>query len=185
LLPGMGGFIKSKRHTRGLRFVATDVGHAVGDGPEVRSGRTADPGDERTTGRARRARRRGSGDPARTHRVASPPLNALSFFGLERTDDPLRWRLPVVRGLCSGFGALFGGVGLGASVEVLEQVTGRPLVWATAQFLQYAYPPAVVELDVDEVVRGRSSSQARVLDRVDGTEIFTVVAALGQRTLPW
>lgn len=36
LLPGMGGFIKSKRHTRGLRFVATDVDHAVGDGPEVR-----------------------------------------------------------------------------------------------------------------------------------------------------
>lgn len=90
-----------------------------------------------------------------------------------------------MRGLCSGFGALFGGVGLGASVEVLEHVTGRPLVWATAQFLQYAYPPAVVELDVDEVVRGHSSSQARVLARVDGAEIFTVVAALGQRTLPW
>jgi acyl-CoA thioesterase-2 len=90
-----------------------------------------------------------------------------------------------VRGLCSGFGALFGGVGLGASVEVLEQVTGRPLVWATAQFLQFAYPPAVVELEVNEVVRGRSSSQARVLGRVDGDEIFTIVATLGRRTLAW
>jgi acyl-CoA thioesterase len=91
----------------------------------------------------------------------------------------------VVTGLCSGSGALFGGVGLGASVEVLERVTGRPLVWATAQYLQYARPPAVVDLEVNEVVRGRSSSQARVLGRVGGDEIFTVVAALGARTLPW
>lgn len=36
VLPGLGGFLKSKRHTRGLRFVATDIDHAVGDGPEVR-----------------------------------------------------------------------------------------------------------------------------------------------------
>ena len=76
-------------------------------------------------------------------------------------------------------------MGLGASVEVLERVTGRRLVWATAQYLEYAWPPSVVELEVNEVVRGHSSSQARVLARVEGDEIFTVVAALGRRTLPW
>jgi acyl-CoA thioesterase len=112
-------------------------------------------------------------------------LDALTFFGLETTDDPLRWRLPVVRGLCSGFGSLFGGAGLGAAIEVLERVTGRPLVCATAQFLQFANPPSVVELDVAEVVRGHSSSQARVLAHVGGDEIFTVLAALGRRSLPW
>jgi len=36
VLPRLGGFLKSKRHTRGLRFVATDIGHEVGDGAEVR-----------------------------------------------------------------------------------------------------------------------------------------------------
>jgi uncharacterized protein (TIGR03083 family) len=36
VLPHLGGFLKSKGHTRGLRFVATDLDHAVGDGPEVR-----------------------------------------------------------------------------------------------------------------------------------------------------
>jgi acyl-CoA thioesterase II len=112
-------------------------------------------------------------------------LDALTFFGLERTDDPLTWRLPVVRELCSGFGALFGGVGLGAAIEALQQVTGRPVVCATAQYLQFAYPPAVVELDVKEVVRGHTSSQARVLAHVDGDEIFTVLAALGRRELDW
>jgi acyl-CoA thioesterase II len=115
----------------------------------------------------------------------SAVLDALAFYGLETTIDPLVWRLPVVRGLCSGQGSLFGGCGLGAAIEALERVTGRPLVWATAQYLEFARPPAVVELEVNEVVRGHHSSQARVLARVDGREIFTVLAALGRRTLPW
>jgi acyl-CoA thioesterase len=112
-------------------------------------------------------------------------LDAITFFGLEPTDDRLRWRLPVTRELCSGFGALFGGVGLGAAIEVLQQVTERPVVCATAQFLQFAYPPAVVELEANEVVRGHTSSQARVLAHVGGDEIFTVLATLGRRTLDW
>ena len=112
-------------------------------------------------------------------------MDALTFYGLEPTHDPLRWRLPVVRGLCSRFGALFGGCALGASIEVLERVTERPLVWATAQFLEFVRPPSVVELEATELVRGHASSQARVLARVDGRGIFTVVAALGRRELPW
>jgi acyl-CoA thioesterase len=87
--------------------------------------------------------------------------------------------------LCSGFGSLFGGAALGAAIEVLERVTDRPLVWATAQYLQFAYPPSIVELEANEVVRGHASSQARVLAHVGGDEIFTVIAALGRRTLPW
>lgn len=112
------------------------------------------------------------------------PSHASSFFGLEPIDDG-RWRMPVVRGLCSGMGALFGGCALGASIEILEHMTERPLVWATAQYLEFARPPAVVELEATEVVHGHASSQARVLANVDGREIFTVIAALGRRDLPW
>ncbi len=108
-------------------------------------------------------------------------MDAVEFFGLVPTDDPQRWRMPVVRGLCAGFGGLFGGAALGAAIEVLEQVTDRPLVWATAQYLAFARPPDVVELEALEVVRGHHSSQARVLARVGGQEIFTVLAALGRR----
>ena len=93
--------------------------------------------------------------------------------------------MPVVRGLCSGFGALFGGAALGAAIEVLERLPGRPLVWASAQYLAFARPPDVVELEAVEVTRGHRSSQARVLARVDGREIFTVLAALGNRELAW
>lgn len=108
-------------------------------------------------------------------------MDARAFYGLEPTAAPAQWRLPVVQSLCSGLGALFGGCGLGACVEALEQVTGRPLVWATGQYLSYARPPDVLEIRVDEVVRGRQVSQARAVGRVGDDEILTVNAALGHR----
>jgi len=70
-----------------------------------------------------------------------------------------------------------------AAIEVMERVTGRPCVWATAQFLSYAVPPATLELDVKEVVRGHHISQARVIAHVGDTEILTVLGSLGSRTV--
>ena len=92
--------------------------------------------------------------------------------------------MPIVPGLTSGRRALFGGCGLGAAIEVMEQVTGRPCVWATAQYLSYASPPSVLELDATEVVRGHRISQARVIAHVGDTEVLTVLGALGERPLP-
>jgi acyl-CoA thioesterase-2 len=111
-------------------------------------------------------------------------MDALRFFGLARTDGTDVWQLPVVPELCSGRGTLFGGAGLGAAIEALERTTGRPLVWASAQYLSYARPPSVVDIEITEVVRGHRSSQARAVARVDGEEIFTVNAALGARDFP-
>ena len=108
-------------------------------------------------------------------------MDAVAFYGLEATHDPNHWRLPVVPTLCSGLGALFGGCGLGACVEAMEQATGRPLVWATGQYLSYARPPSVLDIRVDEVVRGHQISQVRAVAHVGGDEILTVNAALGTR----
>ncbi|MBM3674102.1 MAG: thioesterase family protein [Actinobacteria bacterium] len=108
-------------------------------------------------------------------------MDARAFYGLEPTADPAQWSLPIVQSLCSGLGHLFGGCGLGACVEALEQVTGRPLVWATGQYLSYARPPDVLEIRVDEVVRGRQVSQARAVGRVGDDDILTVNAAFGHR----
>jgi len=107
-------------------------------------------------------------------------MDAVSFFGLERIDDR-RWRMPVVQGLISGTGALFGGCGLGAAIEIMEHTTGRPCVWATAQYLSFAKPPAVLELDVTEAARGRKISQARVSAHVGDDEILGVLGAFGHR----
>ena len=88
-------------------------------------------------------------DDARGPRRAqrAPPVNeslmdARTFFGLEprRRPTATRWRMEVVRGLTSGTGALFGGCGLGACIEVMEEITGRPCIWATAQYLSFARP---------------------------------------------
>jgi acyl-CoA thioesterase len=112
-------------------------------------------------------------------------MDAMDFYGLQRTEDPNFWRMPVVPTLCSGLGALFGGCGLGACVEALEQVTGRPLVWATGQYLSYARPPSLMDIRINEVVRGHQISQARAIASVDGDEILTVNAALGHRDISY
>ena len=108
-------------------------------------------------------------------------MNAREWLGLEPTHNPMRWYLPVTPGICSGLGTLFGGCGLGAAIEALERTTGRPVVWACAQYLNYTRPPAVVDLDVHIGAHGRSTTQARVLGQVGDTEIFTVNASLGKR----
>src|SRR2546429_5106418 len=100
-------------------------------------------------------------------------MDARTFFGLQPdAADRTRWRMEVVRGLTSGTGALFGCCGLGACIEVMEQVTGRPCIWATAQYLSFARPPSIVELDVVELVPGHQRSQALRLARVDDTTIL-------------
>jgi acyl-CoA thioesterase len=108
-------------------------------------------------------------------------VDAVSWLGLEATDDPLRFRLPVRPRLSTGGGFLFGGAGLAAATAALELATGRPLVWASAQYLSYARPPAVLDIEVALAVTGHQISQARATGRVDDVEIFTVNGALGRR----
>ncbi len=108
-------------------------------------------------------------------------MDAAQFLGLEPTDEPHRWRLPVRQDITSGLGALFGGVGLAAAVEAMEQHTGRPLVWATAQYLSFARPPSVVDIEVVDAAVGHKTSQVRATGHVEDLEIFTVNAAVGSR----
>jgi acyl-CoA thioesterase-2 len=108
-------------------------------------------------------------------------MDALGFYGLERGTRPGHWRMQVVRGLISGTGALFGGAGLGAGIEVAEHESGRAVTWATAQYLSYAPEGSVLDLDVLEVVRGHQISQIRVTVRDGDREILTVIGAFGNR----
>lgn len=106
------------------------------------------------------------------------------FFAPNPTHNPLRWVLPVDRPICVGPPErkfLFGGVGLASSIAAMEGSTGRPVVWATAQYLSYANPGAMLDIDVRTPVAGNAVSQARVVGHVGEREIFTVNAALGRR----
>jgi acyl-CoA thioesterase len=108
-------------------------------------------------------------------------MDARTWLGLEPTHNPYRWVLPVTPAVSTHGGFLFGGCGLGAAIAALEGTTGRPVVWATAQYLSYASAPSVVDIDVTVAVSGRNTTQARAVGHVADREIFTVNAALGRR----
>ena len=109
------------------------------------------------------------------------------FLDLNATHNPHRWFLPLHDGLCvgpPGRAFMFGGVGLAAAIRAMEQTCARPVVWATAQYLSFARPPSILDLDVRVPTHGKYTSQARVIAHVGDTEILTVNAALGARPDP-
>jgi len=113
-------------------------------------------------------------------------MNVLSpqqWLGLEPSQSPSRWHLPIKPHISVRERFLFGGAGLAAATTALENATGRPLVWATAQYLDFAPVGATMDLDVHLSVTGQRTSQGRVIGRVGDREIITVIGALGRRDL--
>jgi len=111
----------------------------------------------------------------------NPPAE---LFDLRQTHNPHRWVLPVETRICVGPPEgkfLFGGAGLAASIAAMERTTGRPAIWATAQYLSYAKPGEFVDVDVIVPMKGKHVTQARVVGHVGDREILTVNAALGAR----
>jgi len=110
-------------------------------------------------------------------------VDARDWLGLQATHNPMRWVLPITPGVSTGKGFLFGGCALGAAVAAMEESTGRPVIWATAQYLSYAHVPAILDIDVTVAAAGHTITQARAVGHMADTEIVTVNAALGTREL--
>jgi len=110
-------------------------------------------------------------------------VDARRFLGLEPTDDPLRWRLPVTASVSTPGRFLYGGCGLAAGIVALEEAAGRPTVWATAQYLAYAPTGSVLDWEVVLAAVGGATTQARAVGRRGHQEVLTVNAALGRREL--
>ena len=111
-------------------------------------------------------------------------MDSRTFLGLEDTHNPFRWKLPITQGISTTGNFMFGGCGLGAAISALEGTSGRQCVWATAQYLSYAKPGEVLDIDVTIAVDGHQVTQARAVCHVADREILTVNAALGERDLP-
>ena len=106
------------------------------------------------------------------------------FFDLRASHNPHRWHLPLDHTNCVGREpryVMYGGIGLAASVAALERTCKRPVVWVTAQYLSFAQPGQVLDLDVWLPVNGNVTTQARVNGHVGDKEIISVIAALGSR----
>ncbi|CAB4700463.1 MAG: acyl-CoA thioesterase [Actinobacteria bacterium] len=110
-------------------------------------------------------------------------MDSRAFLDLRPSHNPYRWSLPVTPGLSTWGGFLFGGCGLGAAISALEQTSGRNCVWATGQYLSYAKPGEVMDIDITMAVEGHQISQARAVCHVGNREILTVNAALGHREI--
>ncbi len=104
-------------------------------------------------------------------------------FRLEATSNERRftWTPPGV--VLTPAGTVQGGAGLGAASEAMERVTGRPTIWATAQYLSFAAGTAPIDIEVTVEVAGHNTAQARCTLARDGREILTAHAALGRRDL--
>ncbi len=110
-------------------------------------------------------------------------MDTRSFLGLQQSHNPFRWSMEVTQGVSTMGGFLYGGSGLGAAISAMEGTSGRQTVWATAQYLSYAKPGEILDIDVTLAVEGHQMTQARAVCHVGNREILTVNAALGERPL--
>ena len=108
-------------------------------------------------------------------------LPAFDLLELQPTEDPLCFRLPARKALCTPFGFLYGGSGIAASIEAAERATGRPLQWITTQFIGTPMPDEVIDLRVELPAHGKATTQAQVIGTVAGRPVFTSLAAHTER----
>ena len=112
-------------------------------------------------------------------------MDTKTFLGIEPFGQPGkadgRWAMVVKSSLVTGGQFLWVGAALAAAVSAMEQLSGRPCVWATAQYLSYARTNETMETDVTLAAVGHQITQARAVGHVGDSEILTVNAALGER----
>lgn len=111
-------------------------------------------------------------------------MDSRAFLGLTASHNPFRWSLEVTNTLSTLGGFLFGGCGLAAGISALEATSRRRVVWATAQYLSFARPGEVMDIDVTLAVEGHLITQGRAVCHVGNREVLTVNAALGDRPFP-
>lgn len=112
----------------------------------------------------------------------SKRISSSEFLPLVRDQDTEKFTLDVRYDLCSGRGDLWGGVALAAAMNALsEQTEGRPIVWASAQFLLNKAEAQTLTLQTEIPVHSRSISQGTVHGLLDETDFIRVAACLGQR----
>jgi len=88
--------------------------------------------------------------------------------------------LPICAGL-PGNEFLMGGIAMATAIEAAEQFTGRPLLWATIQFISPGALDSLVTIKVEQLGGGRNVSQVCVTLSAGDKIIQKMSAALGAR----
>ncbi|MEO9180425.1 MAG: acyl-CoA thioesterase domain-containing protein, partial [Acidimicrobiales bacterium] len=115
-------------------------------------------------------------------------MDAKSFLAMEQTGEDT-WGFEVSERVITPGNFLFGGCGLASGLVALEEASGRPTIWATAQYLSYAPLGATVQVKTNLAVVGGRVTQARATTYAEGREILTVTGAFGTGDIsspaPW
>jgi len=102
-----------------------------------------------------------------------------AFYGLAMDDGAGAGALPVAEHVRTPDGRLYGGAMLGVAITAMETATERRIVWATTQFLASAPHGARIEVAVEELARGKRSSQVLVRGATADGPMFTALGATG------
>lgn len=113
--------------------------------------------------------------PSSRCHAASGSIVAMDLLGIDPIDGG-RTGFELTAPLVRFDGQLFGGTGLAVVVEVMEQATGRAAVWATVQFVGTASEGERIDVVVEELAHGGTTSQLRVTGTCGGR---VVIVGLG------
>ena len=117
------------------------------------------------------------------HTEPTRPLGDGAWLGVRRSSDGPgdTWQLTVRPSLCGRTGNLHGGCSLATAATAMEQATGRPLTWATAQFVGRATLDEVVTYTVRVASSGNRTSQVGAVATVGDRVVGNFLGAFGER----
>jgi acyl-CoA thioesterase len=98
-----------------------------------------------------------------------------TFLGLTDIDGGVRFT--VERRLARPDLRLFGGTAIAVALAAIERTTGRDAVWATAQLVGTAPVGTAIDCAVDELARGRRTSQVRITATAGDEVAFVALGA--------
>src|SRR5687768_12805000 len=102
----------------------------------------------------------------------------LAWLGLERRDEG-RWSFELTPPLRRMDGKLYGGTGIAVAVATMEAETARDALWTTVQFAGTAEPAERIDCHVEELARGRRTSQLRLTATVGNRVVLVALGATG------
>lgn len=102
----------------------------------------------------------------------------------QSAEDPHRFSLEATSAACVGppdQQFFMGGVAMAATVEAMERVTGKPLLWASMQFLSHGMLGDDIIIDLETMGGGRNIAQMGAKVRSGDRLLQQAIASLGGR----
>lgn len=102
-----------------------------------------------------------------------------SFLGLHSEDEG-RFRFTVVDRLSRMDARLYGGTAIAVSIATAEELTKRPVLWMTTQFVATAAQDTEIDVLAEVLAPGKRTNQVRITGTgADGTAVFASLGATG------